>query len=190
MTFNLLKSVKWSLLILALTIGCKPEEINEPTVYNVDASLAKYVDKFFQEANTRGITISKENLIVKPAINTSDFTDICGKCTQNSKFPELQRTVEINMASSPCWKNISENDKEALVFHELGHCLLNRIAHKNDTFADGSPKSIMVANNTDLYGPCIYTFDENPTLCNKTNRRKYYIDELFDEKTATPSWAR
>ena len=73
MTFKLLKSVKCSLLILALTIGCKPEEINEPTVYNVDASLAKYVDKFFQEANSRGITISMENLIVKPAINTSEI---------------------------------------------------------------------------------------------------------------------
>ena len=190
MNFKLLNFLKWLIVVFVFTISCKPEEINEPTVYNVDASLTKYVDKFFQEANSRGITIPKENLIVKPATNTADFTDICGKCTQNAKFPELQRTVEINTTNSPCWKNISENDKEALVFHELGHCLLNRIAHKNDTFADGSPKSIMVANNTDLYGPCIYAFDENPTLCNKTNRRKYYIDELFDEKTAAPSWAR
>lgn len=182
--------LKWPLVILIFTISCKTEDINEPTIYNVDPSLTKYVDKFFEEAISRGITITKENLIVKPATTTAGFTDICGKCTQNTKFPKLQRTVEINMASSVCWKNISENDKEALVFHELGHCLLNRIAHKNDTFADGSPKSIMVANNTDLYGPCIYTFDENPTLCNKTNRRKYYVDELFDQKTAAPSWAK
>jgi hypothetical protein len=150
----------------------------------------KYVDKFFEEVISRGVNIAKENLIVKADKTTSNFSDICGKCTPSNKNSEPQKTVEINSTNSPFWKTISDNDKEALVFHELGHCLLNRITHKNDTFANGSPKSIMVANNTDLYGPCIYAFDENPTLCNKTNRRKYYVDELFDEKTAAPIWAK
>lgn len=172
-----------------LFTNCKPTELNNPTEYIIAPELKKYVDKFFLEATNRGINIPQENLIV--AINsTATFSDICGKCTQNSKYPTLQRTVEINIESQPCWKTISENDREALVFHELGHCLLGRIAHKDDTFADGTPKSIMVSSNTDLYGPCVYAIDDNGTLCNKTNRRKYYIDELFDEKTAAPSWAK
>jgi hypothetical protein len=122
----------------------------EATVYELAPEFQKYVDKFFEEANSRGIIIAKENLIVKAAKTTSNFSDICGKCTPSNKNSESQRTIEINSTNSPCWKTISDNDKEVLVFHELGHCLLNRIAHKNETFAGGSPKSIMVANNTDL----------------------------------------
>ena len=37
---------------------------------------------------------------------------------------------------------LSNVRREALLFHELGHCLLNRV-HDDDTYDDGRPKSLM-----------------------------------------------
>jgi hypothetical protein len=65
-----------------LFTNCKPVELNDPAVYKIAPELKKYVDKFFLEASIRGRNIPQENLIV--AINsTAEFSDICGKCTQN-----------------------------------------------------------------------------------------------------------
>ena len=40
------------------------------------------------------------------------------------------------------WERFSEKTREQLIFHEMGHCLLNR-THDSETFEDGRPKSIM-----------------------------------------------
>lgn len=95
----------------------------------------------------------------------------------------LQRMVEINAESNVCRKTASKNNRKELVFHELGHCCLRRIAHKNDTFEEGTLKSNMVNNNTDLYSPRLNAINDDGTLGNKTIRRKYHKVELFDEKT-------
>jgi len=42
----------------------------------------------------------------------------------------------------PFWDIASEKVREALVFHELGHCLLN-LEHRNENYADGCAKSFM-----------------------------------------------
>ena len=175
-------------LILVL-ISCKKDSVDVEVQYAISPEFTVYVNKFYEEAASRGITIAKENLIVKANLNLGQ-TDICGKCKQNAQYPTLQRTVEINTESLACWKSMPENNREALVFHELGHCLLGRLLHKDDLFNDGSPKSIMISSNSDLYSPCAYVFDEKPELCNKTGRRKYYIDELFDENTPAPDWSK
>jgi|GWRWMinimDraft_5_1066013.scaffolds.fasta_scaffold01871_2 hypothetical protein len=180
---------KTSLLCLIFLFSCNKVDINPNSRYEIAPVLKKYVDSFFLEAKLRGLDIPKENLIVK-SNEINSFSDECGVCQLNTKKPEQQRTVIISFGSNLCWGSKPENDREALVFHELGHCLLNRVTHKNETFQNGSPKSIMVANNTDLYGPCIYVIDDNPISCNKTSRRKYYIDELFNPNTPTPDWAK
>jgi hypothetical protein len=40
------------------------------------------------------------------------------------------------------WNAMSSVSKRSLVFHELGHCVLNR-KHNDDLYPDGCPKSIM-----------------------------------------------
>jgi hypothetical protein len=74
-----------------------------------------------------------------------------------------------------------------LVFHELAHCLLKRIDHKNELFKDGSPKSIMHASIREFYSNCVYPIDDN---CNKSSRREYYINEVFNENTPSPLWVK
>jgi hypothetical protein len=40
------------------------------------------------------------------------------------------------------WEMLSETSRKVLIFHELGHCIFNRI-HRNDVYDDNCPKSIM-----------------------------------------------
>lgn len=76
------------------------------------------------------------------------------------------REVEIDEES---WPNLTENEKEQLIFHELGHCILNRehIEDRGDVgFCDNAPISIMYPN---IFGR---------SACYGDNK-DYYFDELI-----------
>lgn len=61
---------------------------------------------------------------------------IYGKCVMSS----TQRVIAIN---SYLWPRLPEERRKALIFHELGHCVLMR-GHDDRVYEqDGCPKSIM-----------------------------------------------
>lgn len=64
------------------------------------------------------------------------------------------------------WQDATDMEREQLVFHELGHCILKRMKHKNDEYK-GIPLSIMgeYAMEPDVY----------------VKYRNEYILELFTE---------
>jgi hypothetical protein len=63
------------------------------------------------------------------------------------------------------WSEIDDNQKEALVMHELGHCVLFR-AHLNTLQPNGDDTSVMNA----------YMMAESAYV----NQRDYYLNELFN----------
>ena len=80
------------------------------------------------------------------------------------------------LVSAKWWKIASELEKELLVFHELGHCILRR-GHTTQTTQLGVPVSIMY--------PSVM-----PDVFYK-NYRHYYIFELFtslNNKAARAFW--
>lgn len=160
-----------------------------PAVFQIEKQYRVYFDNFLKEAKLRNIKIDTTNLIIKSITENSKSKEACGTCTQTINKPSIQKTIEINVKDPSCWQTATNNAREVLVFHELGHCLLGRIEHKSDIFPDGSPKSIMFPDNRDLYSPCVYAIDDSNN-CNKTERRKYYIDELFNPNTPKPSWVK
>jgi hypothetical protein len=172
-----------------LLFTCKKDEEIQPAKFQIDSEFKVYFTSFLKEARARNIKIDTTNLILKSGKQSSKDKETCGTCYIDVKKPWVQKTIEIYTDSPTCWLSRTNNGKEALIFHELGHCLLGRIEHKTDTYLDGTPKSLMHPTDTDLYSPCVYAID-NETICNKTDRRKYYVDELFDPKTAKPVWAR
>ena len=165
---------------LFISFACKQSV--EPTVYQVDKGLQIYLDKFTEEAKKRKINIATENLILKFG-NTTE--QICGRCIKVKN--DGQRTVTI-IDNLKCWQETSYENREALVFHELAHCLLGRV-HRDDFLPNGIEASIMNSKGSGFYEPCIYDITGNND-CNKTYRRTYYIDELFNEKTDTPDWGK
>lgn len=182
--------MKKYLIFLCLTfqfLACKKDSTKPSIIYQVPEEIEVYINSFIDEANNRGFSFKKENLIVE--FTTVAQNDICGLCSQAQKNPaQSQRKITITKNES-CWKNATEQTKEALVFHELGHCWLGRLTHKDDLLPNGSPASMMSSRNDSPYSVCVYDIGGNGD-CNKLLRRKYYIDELFNEKTEVPSWAK
>lgn len=73
------------------------------------------------------------------------------------------REIEIDRGQ---WENeLTEDQKSVLIFHELGHCELNR-DHRDDLREDGCPESIMNWILTKDY--CIKRY------------KKEYFEEIFE----------
>ncbi|WP_341227590.1 putative metallopeptidase [uncultured Arcticibacterium sp.] len=173
-----------SFFLLLVSLGCEKEAL--VFEYRINDSLKTYVNTFYTEAENRGLKLQRENLIVDFVDSLEE--DRCGQCERPAGNMEQQRRVLISLTSD-CWSQEPQQNKEALVFHELGHCLLNR-EHKEVLFPSGAPQSIMTLILDGPYQPCEYVIGDNPSACNKTVRRQYYIDELFSENIDTiPSWA-
>ena len=166
--------------------SCQKEEVSTPPIYKIDPAVSIYVDRFVLEAKSRGIDVKLENLIIE--FKAAKLLENCGECLLTPGDLTKQRKITINTGDDFCWKNESDASREALLFHELGHCLLSRIAHKDNLLPNGSPASIMNTLNDGPYSVCLYQIGTD--ACDKRARRAYYLDELFEPKTPTPSWGK
>ena len=158
--------------------GC--ERGFEP-IYDVTGDLQIHVDAFLEEAAVRGQEFTINNLIIE--YDQELALSICGRCNSHSQSHDIQKLIKIN----PYCPISHREQMEALVFHEMGHCVLGR-EHNADLLPNGDPKSIMTPGNYDLYAPCVYQIGDED--CNFTFKRDYYLDELFDESTPVPDWAK
>ena len=170
-------------ILYAFTVGCflaGCEQVFEP-VYDVSDDLQIHVDSFLEESAIRGHEYTISNLIMEhdPELPISS----CGTCNSDSELSNIQKVIKIN---PNCIITYNEQ-MEALVFHELGHCFLGR-QHDYGLLPNGDPKSIMIPDNFNVYAPCGYQFGQEE--CNFTFKRDYYLDEFFDESTPVPSWAK
>jgi hypothetical protein len=152
----------------------------EPT-YDVDGDLQVQVDRFLEEAAMRGHDLTISNLIME--YDPELAVPTCGTCNSHSQSNDVQKVIGIN----PHCPITYNEQMEALVFHELGHCVLGR-EHDFDLLPNGDPRSMMTPGNYSLYSPCLYQIGEED--CDFTFKRDYYLDELFDERTPVPDWAR
>ncbi len=169
----------WLIALLIIT-GCDRSDDFKP-VYDVPAEIQPLIDSFIHEASIRGISLSINNLIVTYDDNPANA--VCGSCNSSSPATDIQKIITLK-SGAPCW--IEQFELEALVFHELGHCVLGRL-HLNAQLPNGDPRSMMVQNNVSIYAPCLYPVDGEP--CDNSFKRTYYLDELFNENTPVPDWA-
>ncbi len=169
------------LIILVITTWrCQSEKDFIP-VYNVPDEFQPEIDQFIIEANQRGYGMVIDNLIIR--YDSSLDHTLCANCNSQSLSDDIQKIISIN-ANNLCWDN--EYHLEALIFHELGHCILGR-SHTSELLPNGDPKSLMIPNDITIYSICEYDIGNN---CNKSFKRDYYLDELFDETTEVPDWAK
>lgn len=147
--------MKYVYCLLALfLVGCgKPETVKAYTV-SVDANLVPYLDKFTQDigVGTDGISAGFTSLTL-PTI---------GQCLV---YDNGVRAIQIDKTY---WASANDNQKEQLMFHELGHCAMG-LQHIPDLNGYGCPVSIMYP----------YEFGESP--CYTTNK-PYYYGELASHK--------
>ncbi len=117
---------------------------------------ASYVTHFESVATEQGKSLKVDDLIMK--FGPMDYPTEQGFCTLST---DQTPTITLNEAS---WDLMDESEREALVFHELGHCVLIR-RHDSSTLPDGDPASMMNPYSMDSY-----TYE---------HRKAYYQHELF-----------
>lgn len=160
------------LLTYCLTLSCTKENSFTPTPIeeeeteigyaNVAEELWDYFAAFEEEAAQRGESIDLRNLRLTAAIEELHPDDVAGVCNYSSRNPN-----HIGIDES-FWNAAPDRWREMVVFHELGHCVLNR-GHREDSFQNGLCVSIMRSGT----GNCRDAY--------RTTTRDYYLDELFDE---------
>lgn len=171
------------ILLLVTTADCRTrsQAEPEPKQYSVPAEIEPYVQTFRAEAGRRKRVIAADNLIIRFGILQGNA--VCGEClTEAGKTPRITLSADVS-----CWKNANSDQRECLVFHELGHCLLNR-PHRSDRFPNGAYVSLMNPGDVSVYATC--TYDVGGDACDKRARRPYYLDELFDPATPAPVWGQ
>lgn len=137
-----------------------PEEIGYP---GVDEELWTYFDQFEEEAFARGIEIDLRAANITAQIQEIDEHRVLGQCNYAfRRFSPNRVTID-----EAFWNRSSNRGREFVVFHELGHCYLNR-AHREDTDRLGSCLSIMRSGT----GNCRDNYSQVT--------RSRYLDELFD----------
>lgn len=161
------------LLSLLAFVSCR-EDANR---YEVEPLLDPYLQMFLQEGSKRGM-----NFDVKNDGLLMEFTDLdgltIGLCT-------YQRPLLIQI-DKDYWQETTqyedqENLRQNVVFHELGHGLLNR-SHDNRYLENYEWKTIMCGGDD---------VDGRDWSVNFNGYRKdYYLDELFNMRTPAPEWSK
>ena len=178
-----LKSVFYLLILCVALLSCQSAKLAEPEPeqYSVPAEVEPYLKAFRVEVQRRGSSVSTANLIVE--FGTPQGQDVCGQCTlEAGKTPRI-----VLNNTSFCWQQANQQERECLIFHELGHCLLKRV-HETNKFPNGAFVSLMNPDNVDVYATCRYPIGGEE--CDKRPRRDYYISELFDPATPAPVWGQ
>ncbi len=140
-------------------LGCEKDE--EPGVV-VDSRLQVIFDRFAEEGAARGVTVDYTTIEIEGKIeNITGGSRVAGQCQTNSTKPNL---ILVDLAF---WNSANTISKEFVIFHELGHCYLDR-GHLDDAKADGTCVSIMHSGT----GDCTNVYN--------SSTRSAFLDELFN----------
>lgn len=156
----------FALVILSLLMSCSADEAE----IEVFPESRPFVRSFEEEAAKRGITFDFEETGLEILLGPTRVDNAAGVCRFADNSIEIEKTV---------WENLSSTGKEQLIFHELGHCVLQRL-HRNVVLNNGEWGSIMRGSPIPE--------DRGVAVNYSGTRKEYYIDELFDENTPFPDW--
>jgi len=165
------------ILLATVYVACSEdpaEESNESI--EVALEFQKYVDRFIDEGLKRGYEIDFSDTGLSIQFGSALPEDAAGVCSELGTGTSGSHEIEILKSY---WEQLTDIQKERLIFHELGHCELSR-PHDNSVFSNGDWKSIMRGAPLPP--------DKTPIVNYTGTRRDYYIDELFESTTPAPSW--
>ena len=115
------------LLHIALT-GCGATYSDDLNGVYMDAEFEPYFHEFLREGHLANVDRIGIFFGETPA----------GKTAQC--YPIGSPTIVVSRA---IFENMTEAKRKALIFHELGHCVLGRLFHNDSKFDDGCPASFM-----------------------------------------------
>lgn len=120
---------------------------------------APYVERFEQTALELGSPVQVMDLQIR-------FGEV-QKETENAVCEIRSGQTPVIIVNPLAWERLSEVDREALMFHEMGHCVLRR-KHVQAETEEGVPVSLMNPYRIDTE---VYVQNE-----------QHYLQELFDSR--------
>src|SRR5687768_2229784 len=133
----------------------------EPQIEHVvDTTVEEYYERFIYEAAVRGLDVEYATYQVDAAIGDIPEHNVIGQCSWDQNH---NHAITLDRAY---WNSANDMQREFVVFHELGHCVLGR-DHVDDADGNGNCESIMTSGT----GSCRVLYVQN-------NRAKL-LDELF-----------
>ena len=153
---SFLKSPFLALLAILLFYSC-----NELDILETDAELIPYFEIFEEEGEKRGIEVDFVAANIEGLIQDINRGSVLGQCFRNERRP---RKVIIDREY---WEDANEQERQFLIFHELGHCFLGLEHDDRVNPQDNTCISIM-HSTLDI---CEFSFD--------ADTREGYLDELF-----------
>lgn len=142
------------------TVAPSPSPTPSPTS-DIPQEFKPYVDKFIADGFIQGVDVTKNTINPKLTVKRGNLdsygSSIIGLC-------ERTRTMRRVTIDPDFWDKVSTTQKELLMHHELGHCVLYR-PHRSDILQDNTYASIMypIIMKSSWY----------------TNKYNYYQNELF-----------
>ena len=162
------KSIAGCLLVVLL-FSCVEQEVPSPqpvlpvkSYDNVDEPLWVYFQRFEEAAARFNLQVDLEDIGIQASIAPTPYAGVVGLCNHRDDQPNSI------LIGREFFDRSSDLHRELIVFHELGHCVLER-SHDDGLLHNGRCKSIMRTGD----GSCIDAYDED--------HRDYYIEELFEE---------
>lgn len=129
-----MKKMALSALTLLFAVSCGPS-------LHVDAEFLEYFHRFEQRGGYRIKNIH------------AGFEQLEGTTIGECRYEE----PPVIAIDPDYWNKASDEKRESLIFHELGHCFLG-LDHNDKVFGDGCAKSIM--NSFEISDECYWLHRE------------------------------
>lgn len=172
---------KLLILLSLLFISCAHDDFRFIKRHNkINKEFSGYIDDFIEASNGK----VKESDLMRLTMN---FIDMGDSSTVGTCWPHISE-IDINRR---WWNNNKSNlQRQALIFHELGHCLLYR-GHIDPSFNSGFFGEVerllfdigFFKLKKSLYDGCPASIMDSYILNEYclNNHYDYYINELFNE---------
>lgn len=154
------KRLTYSLVgICLITLNaCEPDAV---IITVVETPLQAYFDRFIDEAAYRGLDVTYATSQVDAHIGEITEPNVIGQCSWS------QNQAHSITLDQQYWRSANDLQREFVVFHELGHCVLG-LQHLDNADANGNCLSIMTSGTGDCR-----------VLYNHSNRDRM-LDDLFE----------
>lgn len=126
----------------------------------IETELQSYFDTFVLEASLYNLEIDLSSIDIGAYVKNIETNGTVGQCIT---YSDGSKDIVIDVNN---WDKINDEEKEYIVFHELGHCILER-SHINEEDENGFCTSIMQSGE----GICLNRYD--------SANRDQLLEELF-----------
>lgn len=167
------RSFLLSLTLICLSIlvsGC-----GKSILRSTDERLLPYVNEFEKEARIRGITLPELDYLKIEIRSASELPGYMGLCVEETGGAILEGSIKhYTLKISQMTIDRGDFETRVTIFHELGHCLLNRGHYDHNVLVNVNGSYVVMP--VSIMGTVFFSNSQLPIV------RLYwdkYVDELF-----------